>query len=169
MTRSEKTLAMRLLEGQGIPYQAIVFPESIHDALGVAAHAGLPPEMVYKTLVVEVTERGDRMLPGRPKPLLILVAAPRSLDLRKAAAGLGVKKIAMARQDDAERWTGLQVGGISALALLNRGFTIYLDEEAIALDEFVVSAGKRGLNLRMRVEDFLRVTGAVWLDASTPA
>jgi Cys-tRNA(Pro)/Cys-tRNA(Cys) deacylase len=168
MSRIEKTLAMRVLEGQGVAYDVIVFPESIHDALGVAVQAGLPPEMVYKTLVVEVVDRGERTPPGRPRPLLILVAAPRALDLRKASAGLGVKKIAMARQVDAERWTGLQVGGISALALLHRGFPVYLDEEAVVLDEFVVSAGKRGLNLRMRVEDFVRVTAAQWLDASAP-
>jgi Cys-tRNA(Pro)/Cys-tRNA(Cys) deacylase len=169
MTRSEKTLAMRLLESQAIPYQVVAFPETIHDAPGVATFAGLPPETVYKTLVVEVTDRGDRTLPGRPKPLLILLAAHRSLDLRKTAAALGVKKVAMARQNEAERLTGLQVGGISALALLQRGFAIYVDEDAIHLDEFVVSAGKRGLNLRMRVDDFRRVTGADWLDAGTPA
>jgi Cys-tRNA(Pro)/Cys-tRNA(Cys) deacylase len=168
MTRSEKTLAMRLLESQGVPFQVIVFPETIHDAPGVAAFAGLPPEMVYKTLVVEVIDRGDHSLPGRPKPLLILLAAHRTLDLRKTAAALGVKKIAMARQAEAERLTGLQVGGISALALLQRGFAIFVDEEALLLDEFVVSAGKRGLNLRMRVDDFRRVTQAEWLDAGTP-
>jgi Cys-tRNA(Pro)/Cys-tRNA(Cys) deacylase len=98
--------------------------------------------------------------------LLILVAATRSLDPKKAAAALGVKRLGMARQADAERLTGLKVGGISALALLNRGFEVYVDEPARLLDEFVVSAGQRGLNLRLRVDDLLAITGARWMDAS---
>jgi len=61
--------------------------------------------------------------------------------------------------------TGLKVGGISALALLHRGFEIYVDEPAMLLDEFVVSAGQRGLNLRLKVVDLLAVTGARWMDA----
>jgi prolyl-tRNA editing enzyme YbaK/EbsC (Cys-tRNA(Pro) deacylase) len=33
----------------------------------------------------------------------------------------------------------------------------------------VVSAGRRGLNLRLAVQDFVRVTGAGWIDAGRPA
>ena len=44
-------------------------------------------------------------------------------------------------QRDAERYTGLQVGGISALALLNRGFGIYIDAEALTHEQILVSAG----------------------------
>jgi Cys-tRNA(Pro)/Cys-tRNA(Cys) deacylase len=160
-----KTLAMRVLEGSQIPYQVIEFPETIHDARGVAEVAHLPPEAVYKTLVVQALDPSTQAPLRSHKPLLILVAATRSLDPKKAAAALGVNRVGMARQEDAERLTGLKVGGISALALLNRGFDVYVDEPARLLDEFVVSAGKRGLNLRLQVEAFLHVTGAKWLDA----
>ena len=51
------------------------------------------------------------------------------------------------------------------MALLNKGFTVYLDEEAILLDYIVVSAGQRGLNLRLDVEDLIRVTGAMLVPA----
>ncbi len=155
----EKTLAMRILEGQGVPYEVVAFPESIHDALGVAQHAGLPAEQVYKTLVVLADDPAF-------KPMLIMVAANRALDLKKVARAVGARKARMAHHDEAERLTGLQVGGISALALLKRGFAIYLDEQAVLLDTIVVSAGKRGLNLRLSVNDLLRVTGATLIDAS---
>jgi Cys-tRNA(Pro)/Cys-tRNA(Cys) deacylase len=58
------------------------------------------------------------------------------------------------------------VGGISALALLNRGFAVYIDEPAIVLDFILVSAGQRGVNLRLDVDDLVRVTGAEYIDAS---
>jgi Cys-tRNA(Pro)/Cys-tRNA(Cys) deacylase len=71
----------------------------------------------------------------------------------------------MARHADAEKMTGLKVGGISALALLNKGFDIYIDEWATLLDAVVISAGQRGFNLRLSVDDLLRVTGAQVIDA----
>jgi len=73
-----------------------------------------------------------------------------------------------ASQAEAERLTGLKVGGISALSLLSKGFAVHLDRSAESLDSIVVSAGQRGLNVRLQVEDFLRLTGAGWLDAAGP-
>jgi Cys-tRNA(Pro)/Cys-tRNA(Cys) deacylase len=72
----------------------------------------------------------------------------------------------MARHADAERLTGLKVGGISALALLNRGFQICLDRPAIELERIVVSAGQRGVNLGLTPLDLLRVTGGRVVDAT---
>lgn len=164
MTGTNKTLAMRALDERGISYQVVSFPEAIHDALGVATHAGLPPHQVYKTLVVEVREARPRS--PRQRPLLVLVAADRTLDLKKVARALGVKRVEMASHAQAERLTGLKVGGISALALLDKGWRVLIDRPAANLEEIVVSAGQRGLNLRLRVEDLLRVTRAEWVEAS---
>lgn len=164
MSDIKKTLAMRILEDRGISYQVVSFPESIHDGLGVARHAGLPPQMVYKTLVVEGHEE-PRRSPGQ-RPLLVLLAADRTLDLKKVARAVGVKRVEMASHARAERLTGLKVGGISALAVLTKGFRVLIDRPAAKLEEILVSAGQRGLNLRLRVEDFVRVTKAEWIDAS---
>jgi Cys-tRNA(Pro)/Cys-tRNA(Cys) deacylase len=159
----KKTQAMRLLEKQGVAYQPVVFPETIHDALGVASHAGLPPAMVYKTLVTLVV---DPLTRGRPRPVLSLIAAGRSLDLKKLARAVGAKRIEMAPQAEAERLTGLKVGGISPLALVDRGFAVYLDEPARDLPEICVSAGQRGINLRIRPSDLVAITGAAYADMS---
>jgi Cys-tRNA(Pro)/Cys-tRNA(Cys) deacylase len=144
---------MRLLEGQGADYEVISFPDTIHDAQEVAAYAGLPADHVYKTLVARVDN-------PQAKPMLVMVSANRSLDLKKLASAVGEKKAHMATHTDAEKLTGLKVGGISALALLNRGFAIYIDSAAEELDFVVVSAGKRGLNLKLTVADLLRIIGA---------
>jgi Cys-tRNA(Pro)/Cys-tRNA(Cys) deacylase len=159
MTQIKKTQSMRVLEGQGVPYEVITFPEIIHDASEVAIYADVPVYHVYKTLVVEAAEPGF-------KPMLVMIAADRRLDLRKMAAVAGVKKAAMAPQRDAERLTGLKVGGISALALLNRGFLVYIDEWATLLDFVLVSAGQRGVNLRLPTADLIRITGAEIADVS---
>ena len=155
----KKTQAMRVLEGQDVPYEVIVFPEDVHDARGVADYAGLSPAEVYKTLVVEDD------VPGA-KPMLIMVAGDRELNLKQVAQSIGAKKVRMARYEDAERMTGLEVGGISALALLNQGFNIYIDQPALAHDHIVISAGQRGLNIKVPVEDLIAVTDAEVIQAS---
>jgi Cys-tRNA(Pro)/Cys-tRNA(Cys) deacylase len=159
MAKSDKTLAMRVLEGQGIDYEPVEFPDTVHDAVEVAQIAGVPPENVYKTLVVEADERGF-------KPMLIMIAANASLDLKKVATVIGAKKAHMAKHTDAERMTGLKTGGISALALLNKGFEVYIDEWVEVLDFILVSAGQRGINLRLQPQDLIRVTGAQVVDVS---
>jgi Cys-tRNA(Pro)/Cys-tRNA(Cys) deacylase len=159
MAKSDKTQSMRVLDGLGITYEVIDFPEDIHDATEVAIYAHVTPDHVYKTLVVEAAE------PGR-KPMLFMIASNRQLDLKKVAKAVGVKKAHMVRHADAERMTGLKVGGISALALLNKGFDIYIDEWIEVLDFVLVSAGQRGINLRLGAEDLLRATSAQIVDVS---
>lgn len=155
----KKLHSMRWLEAQGIPYEVLAFPDSIHSAVGVAAYYSLPPTQVYKTLVVVLA-------PG--KPALVLIAADRELQLKRLAQALGAKKPRMATQKEAEAWTGLKVGGISALALSHRAFPVYIDRPATTLDEIIVSAGQRGLDLRLSVPALVRVTGATFVEATTP-
>ncbi len=150
---------MRVLETRKIPYQVISFSPDVHSAEGVALAAGVSANLVYKTLVV--------MRPSG-KPMLIMVAGDRELDLKLTARSVGEKKVRMASQREAEALTGLKVGGISALALLNRGFDVFLDSAARDLDKIFVSAGQRGLNLKLKVAHLQKVTGARFIAAVAP-
>lgn len=140
---------MRVLERAGVPYEALTFPESIHSADGVADFLGASRSEVYKTLVV--------VRPAGGKLLLVMAAGDRELELKKLATAVGEKKLRMATQAEAERLTRLKVGGISPLALLNRGFEVYLDRPATELESIVISAGRRGVNLRVGVGDLIKV------------
>lgn len=158
MARSDdKTLAMKALDKARVPYEALAYPADVTDAVAVAGHLGVPADAVYKTLVV-----------ARPagRPLLVMLPADRRLDPRRLAAALGEKRVAVAAHAEAERVTGLQVGGISALALLGRGFDVRIDEAAREREWLCVSAGRKGLNLRVPVADLVRLTGARWVAAS---
>lgn len=151
-----KLNSMRLLEAQQVPYEVFTYPPSRHSALEVAELAGVTAAQVYKTLVV-LRERG--------KPVLVMIAGDRRLNLKRLAAAIGEKKLRFASHREAEQLTGLQVGGISALALLNRGFDVFLDQKATQQSQIYVSAGQRGVNLRLAADDLLRVTGAQLVDA----
>ena len=149
---------MRLLDQHKIDYVVRDFPDSIHSADGVADHFGLPHEVVYKTLVV---------LPPKGKAMLVLIAGSRELDLKKLAQAVAQKKVQMASKKEAERLTGLQTGGISALALLHKNLPTYIDQPVLALERVLVSAGKRGVNIELPVQDLIDITKATVVEAST--
>jgi Cys-tRNA(Pro)/Cys-tRNA(Cys) deacylase len=154
---TEKTNAMRVLEGRRVRYEVFTFSPEIHSADEVAETLGLPPDEVYKTLVV---------LRPKGKPMLIMIAADKELDLKKVAQAVGEKKVHMALHREAEELTGLQVGGISALALLGRPFDIFIDRPATKRAHVLVSAGQRGVDLRIAVPDLIHVTRARVIEAT---
>jgi len=60
----------------------------------------------------------------------------------------------------------LQVGGISALALLNRGFEICLERGGADLPYIHISAGQRGANIRLAPADLRALTNARLVDTA---
>jgi Cys-tRNA(Pro)/Cys-tRNA(Cys) deacylase len=142
----------RLLDARKIPYTAHELPAEKLGALETAHLLDVEPEIVYKTIVV------TRDKPK--KPLLVVIPGPNQVDLKMLAAFLGEKKVYLPTEREAENLTGLQAGGISPLALLNKGFQVILDASAREWAEFHVSGGQRGLNIRLPVEAFIRLTNA---------
>ncbi len=145
----------RFLDSKRVPYTVHTYtygPET-HSATAVADAIGQPREQVFKTLVA---------LPGsgRGKPILAVIPGPASLDLKKLAKAVGEKKVRMAPRAEAERMTGLLAGGISPLALINRGFVVYLDRSAEQFDRIYLSAGERGAQVGLPVKDLIRLTRA---------
>ena len=104
------------------------------------------------------------VLREKGRPLLVVVAGDREVDLKRLAAGIGEKRLRMASRHEAESLTGLLTGGISALALLNKGFGVCLDSGASQWEHIYVSAGQRGINLRVPVSDFVALTAARFVE-----
>ena len=158
MPKAKKLNSMRLLESRSIPYQTHRYDPQIRDAAQVAASVGLPAEEVFKTLVVEC--------PSRKKPILVLLPCDCSLNLKRLAKALDEKKVALAPHARAETLTGLQVGGISPLALLHKGWDVYLDKQGLAVAQIVVSAGRRGAQLRLERAAFIKLLGCEVIDVA---
>ncbi len=147
MTKNNVT---RLLDQRKIPYQVFELPEEKLGALKTAELLGVPPEQVFKTIVVT--------RPARGKPILAVIPASAEVDLKLLAKFLGEKKVKLTTQREAEELTGLQAGGISPLALLNRGFQVVIDVTARNFEEIHISGGQRGLNIRLPVKALAKLT-----------
>ncbi len=156
---------MRFLDARKIAYTASTYDATgeFHSATEAADLLQVPANSVYKTLVIL------RDAANKGKPLLIMVPSAEEVDLRLLAKSMGEKKLRMATLREAESLTGLQVGGISALALLNRGFQIYIDRKASMLERIHVSAGARGIDLELAVSDLVSVTRAKMVEATRGA
>lgn len=154
-----KTNAMRALDAHKIAYSTFLYAETIHSADEVATLLDVPASQVYKTLV---------MLADGGRRLLVMAPGDREIDLRLVAREVGAKSAQMAAQREAERLTGLKVGGISPLALLDKRFEVYLDATAATLDELYLNGGQRGINIKLRVSDLLAITNARLITATAP-
>ncbi len=142
----------RMLDAHKIPYTAFELPAEKLSAIEAAQYLGVDPQLVYKTIVITRE--------GKGKPVLALVPGPQEVDLKALAKALGEKKVLLPTEREAEKLTGLQAGGISPLALLQRGFQVVLDESACTQTEIYISGGQRGLNIRLPVEALISLTNA---------
>lgn len=83
-----RTNVLRLLESAGISFEARAYPVDENDLSGVhtARLLGLPPERLFKTLVL----RGERT-----GIFVCCIPCAEEIDLRKAATAAGDKKCEM--------------------------------------------------------------------------
>lgn len=142
----------RFLDSRNVSYTVFNLPEEKLGALETARLLDAPAEIVYKSIVL--------LRKGPGKPILAVVPGDHDVHLKKLAKALGEKKVMPATQREAEKLTNLKVGGISPLALINRGFEIVIDQGVRDFELIHVSGGELGLNIRLRSADLLELTGA---------
>jgi Cys-tRNA(Pro)/Cys-tRNA(Cys) deacylase len=142
-----KTNATRILETLGIRYELRSYevdPEHV-DAETVAAKIGMPPEQVFKTLVV----KGD----GRDCYFAV-IPGNSELDLKSLARLTGNRRIELAPLKDVQNLTGYIRGGVTVMGA-RKDFPVYLDETAWLFDAISVSAGVRGTQIVLAPQDYV--------------
>ena len=149
----------RFLDSRKVAYTAFETPTEKLGALETAQFLNVLPATVFKTIVVTRDKRSSPVDKPR-KPILAVIPGPNTVDLKLLAACLGEKKVHLPTEREAEQLTGLRAGGISPLALINKGFQVVVDSAAQDYPEIHVSGGQRGLNIRLPVADLIKLTNA---------
>ncbi len=155
MKKNEKTNALRLLSQKKIPYVS-------HDYTGsgavsgpeVAAALGEDPEKVFKTLVT-TGKSGQHYV--------FILPVCRELDLKKAAAAVGEKNVAMLPQKELLPLTGYVHGGCSPIGM-KKLFPTVLHRSAEALGTLGFSGGRIGLQLELKPEDLRAIVPYTFAD-----
>jgi len=150
--KTEKTNAARLLDAAGIEYELVPYSYSEEDlsAESVAAELNEPIEQVFKTLVL----RGDKT-----KEFVCVIPGDMEVDLKVAAKISGNKNCEMLHVKDLLPTTGYIRGGCSPIGM-KKSFPTFIHESALLYDYIYISAGKRGLQIKINPQaliDFVKM------------
>ena len=151
-----KTNAMRKLDKAGIKYEPIEYAPDDSDLSGVhiAKQTGLPPEIMFKTLVARGEKRGL---------LVFCIPVNAELDLKKCAAVAGDKRVELVAVKELLGLTGYIRGGCSPIGM-KKDFPTYFDETVILYDKITVSAGIKGCQLMLSQSELIDFIGATVAD-----
>ena len=148
-----KTNVARILDRLGVPYELQVYEvdESDLSALTVAEKLKENVEQVFKTLVLHGDKSGI---------FVCIIPGAEELDLKKTARLSGNKSVAMVPVKDIFELTGYIRGGCSPLGM-KKQYPEFIDESCILFDYIFVSAGIRGVQLKLSPADLIRAAGCI--------
>ena len=152
----KKTNAMRILESLDIEYEVLSYEwdEEHLDAVHASQTAGLLPQQVFKTIVMQDNTKDV---------YVFCLPADFSVSLKKARVLTGSKELDLIKLNQLQDLTGYIRGGCSPLGM-KKHYPTFIEELA-QLEEYVfVSAGQRGLQLKIRPEDLIRAANATFAD-----
>jgi len=130
--------------------------DAAHESYGLEAaeKMGIATEQVFKTLVVNLDNQF--LAVG-------IVPVSSQLSMKRIAKALGAKKAQMAEPHAVEKSTGYVLGGVSPLGQKKRLKTV-IDSSAGHYPTIYVSAGRRGLEIELKLDDLVRLTQAIKTD-----
>ena len=147
-----KTNAMRMLDQAGIRYR--VSEHDLKDPFisgsDQARMFGQDPDRVFKTLVLSAK---------KDEYYVCVIPVDATLDMKKAEAAFGVKKLKMLPMKELLTISGYVHGGCSPVGM-KKLFPTALEETAQLYDTIFVSGGKVGLQIEIAPEDLIRAVNA---------
>lgn len=152
MAKSTKTNACRLLDQGGVKYELVTYPvdEQHLDAGHVADSIGEDINQVFKTLVLRGEKNGL---------FVCVIPGNCEVDLKKAAQAFKDKKVEMIAMKELLPLTGYIRGGCSPVGM-KKPFPTFFHRTALDFPEIYVSAGQRGLQLKIAPRDLISYVGA---------
>lgn len=154
--KSTKTNVARLMDKAGVAYELIPyeFDEQDLGAEHVAEALGEDIRQVFKTIVLHGDKTGH---------IVCVVPGNSTVNLKKAARASGNKKVEPLPLKDLLPTTGYIRGGCSPIGMKKR-FPTYFHQTATDFPHIYVSAGQRGLQLKISPTDLLRESGGTVAD-----
>lgn len=152
----KKTNAVRILENRKIEFKIIeyIFSEDEIDAVSAAVKIGVDPEQVFKTLVA----RNERNV-----FFVFVIPGNCELNLKKSAKASNSKKIELIKVKELLLLTGYIRGGCSPVGM-KKLYPTFIDETAQLFDFIYVSAGVRGMQVKLNPDDLKIIVEAQYYD-----
>ncbi len=152
--KNDKTNVMRILDANKIEYEAFEYSDAITEGILVANALGEDEKKVFKTLVT-VSDKGEHFV--------FVIPVAETLNLKAAARIVGAKSVSMIKQKELLPLTGYIHGGCSPIGM-KKLFKTVIHTTAEAYDEFYVSAGKVGRQIKINPYTLSNLIGAQFGD-----
>ena len=148
-----KTNVARLLDKAKISYELIPYEVDENDlsAIHVAASLGENIDQVFKTLILHGDKNGY---------FVCVIPGENEIDLKLAAKVSGNKKCDLIPMKELLPLTGYIRGGCSPIGM-KKAFSTYIHETCLQYSYIYISAGQRGLQLKLAPQDLIREARAV--------
>ena len=150
--KTEKTNAARLLDRAGIQYTLVPYEVDENDlsALHVAEVLDENVAQVFKTLVLQGDRKGY---------FVCVIPGDATVDLKLAARVSGNKKCELVPVKQLLPLTGYIRGGCSPIGM-KKHFPTYIHHTCTDFPHIYISAGVRGLQVKLAPDDLMRVVQA---------
>ncbi|MDM5189050.1 Cys-tRNA(Pro) deacylase [Bacillus sp. DX4.1] len=154
--KKDKTNAMRILDKEKIEYSMMSYnPEDGKiDGISVAQKIGRETREVYKTLISQGSSKAY---------YVFVIPVEAELNLKTAAKAAGEKKVEMIPVKDITKVSGYVRGGCSPVGM-KKLFPTFIDTNARSLETIIVSGGKIGVQIELKVENLIQTTKANFAD-----
>ena len=153
MNKIQKTNVARLLDKAAIAYQLIAYEVDENDlsAVHIADQLNENPQQIFKTLVLQGNKTGY---------FVCIIPADEGLDLKKAAVVSGNKNCDLIPMKDLLPVTGYIRGACSPVGM-RKHFPTYIHSSCTSFPHIFVSAGQRGLQLKIAPSDLINLSRAI--------
>ncbi|MCT4779001.1 MULTISPECIES: Cys-tRNA(Pro) deacylase [Exiguobacterium] len=148
-----KTNVARLLKQSDVPFDLLSYTVDEKDlsAQNVARKINYPLSSIFKTLVLETDQK---------QHVFAVISGEEELDLKAVALALSTKKVQMVPMNDLMRLTGYIRGGVAPIGA-KKTFPVLLSDRAVGQSYMIISAGKRGWQIKLAPDDFLTFTNGI--------
>lgn len=156
----KKTNAMRILDGMKIPYEAKEYDDDGEHvlekgaAVRMAEKLGALPSTVFKTIVMRTENK---------EICVFCQSAEHEINLKKARQAANCKEINPVKSEELLQLTGYVRGGCTPLGMKHK-FRTFIDKSILNCDKVCISAGQRGIQIKIKSEDLIKATNAEVVD-----
>ncbi len=147
MQKYPATPATNLLDSVGAEYTKNLYDYNKSGAVAAAEIMEVSEHAMIKTLV---------MVDSDHKPFIVLMHGEKETSLKDLARQLDTKNVRTASIDDAQKYTGYLVGGISPFGT-RRELKVYAEKTILQLPYIYINGGRRGFILGMTPETLIKI------------
>ena len=147
MTKYPATPATKLLDELGAEYTKHLYDYNRSGAIAAAEIMEVPEHAMIKTLIMEDSDH---------KPFIILMHGEKETSLKDLARQIDTKNVKTVTINDAQKYTGYMVGGISPFGT-RREMKVYVEQSILDLPYLYINGGRRGFILGMKPETLIKI------------